>query len=293
MFRALNYLQYFLMRPFRFAMKKRSSFMRRMYRFGLFRFVYNIVIYFVAAPLRLVNAIWYDLVVYGLFSFRDSISDVFAPRTKKWTKKGKFVYFLGWLFGLPFRLIKMVFSSGGRLLEGLFFTIYDLFVPTLTMMHGTSEESSIKISGPGQWLVGNGNFAGSGLYFTMERRVAEHYADASAQGKKKPNKVIIYARVSLGKNINLMMVPDAVYPYVLNHDGDALTRWGQDHNYDSFEWWRSSNNTNWWEYCIIKSRGSKVRTWRVRVLYIYDDTDREVQRIWGGKAFWMGSLGQK
>lgn len=291
MFRFLNYLQYFLMRPFRFAMKKRSSFMRGMYRFGLFRFIYNLVIFFVAAPLRLVNAIWYDLLVYAIFSLKDSISDVFAPHTKKWTKKKNFSYYFCWLFGLPFRLIKMVFNSVGRLLEGLFFTIYDLFVPTLTMMHGTSESSSIKISGPGKWFIGNGNYAGSGIYFTMEKRVAKHYAKVSAQEKHNSNQVIVFARVSLGKNINLTTVPDDIYPYVLKHDGDALTRWGQDHNYDSFEWWRSSNNTNWWEYCIIKSRGSMVRTWRVRVLYIYDYTDREVQRVWGGKAFWIGSLG--
>ena len=93
MFRLLNYLQYFLMRPLRFAMKRHSSFMKRMYRFGLFRFIYNIVIYFVAAPLRLVNAIWYDLLIYAIFSLRDAISDVFAPHTKKWTKKKNFVYF--------------------------------------------------------------------------------------------------------------------------------------------------------------------------------------------------------
>lgn len=292
MFRFLNYLQYFLMRPFRFAMKKRSSFVRGLYNFGLFRFIYNIVIYFAAAPLRLVNALWYDFVIYAIFSLRDSLGDVFAPHAKKWTRKKNLVYFFCWLFGFPFRLIRMVFNSVGRLLEGLFFTIYDLFVPTLTMMHGTSEESSIKISGPGQWFVGNGNFAGSGLYFTIEKRVAMHYAEASARNTKKPNKVIVFSRVSLGKNINLMMVPNDVYPYVLNHDGDALTKWGQDHNYDSFEWWRSSNDTNWWEYCLIKSRGSMIRTWRVRVLYIYDYTDKEVQRVWGGKAFWMGSLGK-
>ena len=272
-------------------MKKRSSFVRGLYRLGVLRFIYNIVMYFVAAPLRLVNAVWYDLLVYAIFSLSDAISDVFAPHTKKWTKKKNIIYFFCWLVGLPFRIIKMVFSSGGRLLEGVFFTVYDVFVPTLTMMHGTSEESSIKISGPGRWLVGNGNFAGSGIYFTMEKRVAMHYAEMSARNTKKPNKVIVFARVSLGKNINLTMVPDDVYPSVQNHDGDALTRWGQDHNYDSFEWWRSGNNTNWWEYCLIKSRGSMVRTWRVRILYIYDYTDGGVQRVWGGKAFWIGSLG--
>ena len=75
---------------------------------------------------------------------------------------------------------------------------------TLTMMHGTSEESSIKISGPGRWLIGDGNFAGSGIYFTMEKRVAMHYAEASAQNKKKPNKVNLQiCLVLLVLNVNM------------------------------------------------------------------------------------------
>lgn len=267
--------------------------MRGMYRFGLFRVIYNLVMYFVAAPLRLVNAIWYDIVVYAMFSFRDSIGDVFAPHTKDWTKKKNFKYFFCWLFGLPFRLIRMVFNSVGRLLEGLFFTVYDLFVPTITMMHGTCEDASIKISSPGRWLVGNGNFAGSGIYFTMEKRVALHYAGATVQNGHKRNSVLIYSRVSLGKNINLTVVPKDVYRYVENHDGDALTKWGKDHHYDSFEWWRTGHDTDWWEYCVIKEpRGSMVKTWRIRVLYIYDVSEKEIQRVWGGKAFWMSLFGQ-
>ena len=148
MFRILNYIQYFLQRPFKFAMKKPNGFARGLYRFGVFRWIYDLVIYFLAAPLRLVNALWYDIVIYAMFSFKDSFLDVVAPHTKKWTKKKNFGYYFCWLFGLPYRLVRMVFNSAGRLLEGLFFTVFDVFVPTITMMHGTCEDSSIKISSP-------------------------------------------------------------------------------------------------------------------------------------------------
>lgn len=285
MFRILNYIQYFLQRPFKFAMKKPNGFARGLYRFGVFRWIYDLVIYFLAAPLRLVNALWYDIVIYAMFSFKDSFLDVVAPHTKKWTKKKNFGYYFCWLFGLPYRLVRMVFNSAGRLLEGLFFTVFDVFVPTITMMHGTCEDSSIKISSPGQWLVGNGNFAGSGIYFTMAKRVALHYANS---GKSHP--VIIYSRVSLGKVFNLSLAPKDVYAYVRSHDGDALTNWGRNQGYTSFEWWRDGQD--WWEYCVLKlPRGVMVKTWRIRVLYIYDITDHEIQRVWGGKAFWMSLLG--
>lgn len=273
-------------------MKHRSKFVRGLYNFGLFRIIYGCVMYFLLAPVRLVNAIWYDIVVYGVFSFKDELLDVVAPRLQKWTKKKNFVYYFCWIFGLPFRIIMFLWHGGGRIFEGLVFTIVDLFVPTLTMRHGTSEESSIQISKPGQWLVGNGNYAGSGIYFTMSERVALHYAHASSNGYKGGHPVIIYARVALGRNINLAVAPDDIQSKLHGRDGDGLTQWGLKKGYDSFEWWR--DDEAWWEYCMLKlPRGKMIKTWRIRVLYIqeiHDATHKEIKRVWGGKAFWLSLI---
>lgn len=282
MFRVLNWLQYFFMRPHRFAMKNNTRLVRGLYKFGLFRFIYNLVAYFALSPLRLVNAVWYDIVVYAVFCFKDAFLDIFDPHQRKWTEKRNFKYFFCWIFGFPYRLIHFVFLSVGRLFEGVLFTVVDVFVPTITMMHGTSETASLSISTPGEWIVGSGNYAGTGIYFTMSERVARHYA-----GDVHP--VIIYSRVALGKNLNLSVVPPDVRSLV-SHNGDQLTKWGKEHNVTSFEWWRKTGQ--WWEYCMLNAPiGSHVKSWRIRVLYIQDLKDKNIQRVWGGKAFWLSLIG--
>lgn len=275
-------------------MKKNTKFLRWTYKYGLLRHLYNLACYILVSPLRLVNAIWYDIVVYAFFSFKEAFLDLFAPRKQKWARKKNFKYYFCWLFGFPYRFVVFFFSIVGRSLEGMVYTVVDLFVPTLTMMHGTSEGASINISKPGEWIVGRGDFAGAGIYFAMSKRVAKHYAYASSRiaSQNSPNganPVIIYARVSLGKNVNMSVIPPDKRALVAN-DGVALTRWGKGENITSFEWWRSDHN--WWEYCMIASPiGVHVKTWRIRVLYIYDMKENEYLRVWGGKAFWYRLVG--
>ena len=285
MFSLLNRLQYILQRPFRSALKKESKTVRRLHKIRIFHWTYNLVMYFVLAPLRFVNAVWYDLLVYGVFSLKDHYLEIFRPRVNLWTRQKKgFVYFLYWLFGLPVRVLKNSFTFIAKLLEGALFTAIDTIVSTLTMMHGTRLKSSVSISVPGIWRVGGGNFAGTGIYFTMDKDTAKHYSGGHGSGDEG---VIIYARVALGHNLNLSVAPDKAQVYLKNHDGTELSRWGLKHHYTSYEWWR--DDYNWWEYCMLSDRvGESIKTWRIRILYIYNLSDKKVQRIWGGKSFWLG-----
>lgn len=285
MFSLLNRLQYILQRPYRSALKKESKTVRRLHKIRIFHWTYNLVMYFVLAPLRFVNAVWYDLLVYGVFSLKDHYLEIFRPRVNLWTRQKKgFVYFLYWLFGLPVRVLKNSFTFIAKLLEGALFTAIDTIVSTLTMMHGTRLKSSVSISVPGIWRVGGGNFAGTGIYFTMDKDTAKHYSGGHGSGDEG---VIIYARVALGHNLNLSVAPDKAQVYLKNHDGTELSRWGLKHHYTSYEWWR--DDYNWWEYCMLSDRvGESIKTWRIRILYIYNLSDKKVQRIWGGKSFWLG-----
>ena len=285
MFSLLNRLQYILQRPYRSALKKESKTVRRLHKIRIFHWTYNLVMYFVLAPLRFVNAVWYDLLVYGVFSLKDHYLEIFRPRVNLWTRQKKgFVYFLYWLFGLPVRVLKNSFTFIAKLLEGALFTAIDTIVSTLTMMHGTRLKSSVSISVPGIWRVGGGNFAGTGIYFTMDKDTAKHYSGGHGSGDEG---VIIYARVALGHNLNLSVAPDKAQVYLKNHDGTELSRWGLKHHYTSYEWWR--DDYNWWEYCMLSDRvGETIKTWRIRILYIYNLSDKKVQRIWGGKSFWLG-----
>lgn len=264
-------------------LKHNTKTFRVLHRIRVLHWTYNIVMYFVLAPLRFVNAVWYDIFVYGVFSIKDHVDDIFKPKLKLWTQKKGFVYFLYWFFGLPVRILKNCFMSVAKILEGILFTAIDVLVPTLTMMHGTKRGASVNISIPGAWRVGDGNYAGTGIYFTMDKSTAEHYASSSSAGD---DRVIVFARVALGRNLNLSVVPEKIR-HLVNNDGDKLTRWGIDHHVTSFEWWRSSGK--WWEYCMLAlPRGREIKTWRIRILYIYNLSDKKVQRIWGGKSFWLG-----
>lgn len=285
MFSLLNRLQYILQRPFRSALKKESKTVRRLHKIRIFHWTYNLVMYFVLAPLRFVNAVWYDLLVYGVFSLKDHYLEIFRPRVNLWTRQKKgFVYFLYWFFGLPVRVLKNCFLFIAKLLEGALFTAIDTVVPTLTMMHGTRLKSSVNISVPGIWKVGSGNYAGTGIYFTMDKKTAEHYSGGHGSGEEG---VIIYARVSLGRNLNLSVAPQEAQDYLRHREGTKLSRWGLRHHFTSYEWWRDDHE--WWEYCMISDRiGETIKTWRIRILYIYNLSDKKVQRIWGGKSFWLG-----
>lgn len=266
-------------------MKKESKTITWLHKIRILHWTYNLVMYFVLAPLRFVNAVWYDLLVYGVFSLKDHYLEIFRPRVNLWTRQKKgFVYFLYWLFGLPVRVLKNSFTFIAKLLEGALFTAIDTIVSTLTMMHGTRLKSSVSISVPGIWRVGGGNFAGTGIYFTMDKDTAKHYSGGHGSGDEG---VIIYARVALGHNLNLSVAPDKAQVYLKNHDGTELSRWGLKHHYTSYEWWR--DDYNWWEYCMLSDRvGESIKTWRIRILYIYNLSDKKVQRIWGGKSFWLG-----
>jgi hypothetical protein len=240
--------------------------------------------YILLAPLRLLNAIYYNIVIYSFWNVRDHIGDIFSPKAGKWQRRKGFKYFFFWLFGLPFRIVKYGLTGILQFMEGIVFTVVDVFVPTITMKHGTSYDASVSISKPGEWRIGGGNYAGTGIYFTMKEKVADHYARSSGN---KP--MIIYARVSLGKNINLSSVPVDIYNMAGGHDGSGLSRWGINHRITSFEWWRKDGK--WWEYVLLYPNiGGYETPWRVRILYIYNINEYKNERIWGGKALWLSNV---
>jgi hypothetical protein len=235
--------------------------------------------------------VYYNIVVYSFWNVRDHIGDIFNPKNGKWQMRKGFKYFVFWLFGLPFRIIKYGLTGILQLTEGITFTIWDIFVPTLTMKHGTSYSASIRISKPGEkvmtkakWLVGGGNYAGTGIYFAMDTSVADRYARSG--GGNEP--MIVYARVSLGKNVNLSMVPKEIYGMAGGLDGNGLSRWGIKNRITSFEWWRKDGK--WWEYVLLYPQiGEYITTWRIRILYIHNLKAYRKERVWGGKALWLFS----
>jgi hypothetical protein len=148
------------------------------------------------------------------------------------------------------------------------------------MKHGTYYGAAVNISSlekNGEWIVGPRNHFGTGIYFAMSNKVAEHYADD----------IVIHARVSLGKNVNISMIPDDVNDRIGN-DGNIVAEWGRKNGITSFEHWREYGNSGWWEYVLLyPPTGRKVRTTKIRILFVYNIKGKKNQRIYGGKVLWL------
>jgi hypothetical protein len=279
----LNRLQYFLQKPWRKFQKQPTKFntffnnylwfLGKMTSFGL---------YICLTPLRFINAVYYNVWVYGLWSIRDNFADIVNPKTGMISRKRGIIYLFLWIVGFPVRLIKYAGIGIAQLFEGAIFVAIDTVIPALTLYHGTQRESSISISKPGQWKVGSGNFAGSGLYFAIDKNVARHYA------RNANDSVIIVVRVTLGKCKNLSLAPQDVYRLAGsgNYSGDRITNWGIDNGFNSVEWWREG--AKWWEYCMLNKRnGEYVKTAKIRILYIENMQTGNKERVWGGKSLWI------
>lgn len=278
----LNLVQYFFQCPWRGWLKNYDSFFSRFARSGFGGFilgVFSIAFYLLSFPLRFVCAVYYNLFVRLLSALTDIFLEVVIPKVEGMRHKSFFAYVLLWIVKLPWRILKFLFAKTIlALTESVFFTVYDTFVPTLTMFHGTSEEASALITTDGEWKVGAGNYAGSGIYFAIFKRTADHYQ------RLNPHGVIIVSRVSLGRILTMSRAPRTVRQMVAGN-GDGITTYGLEHGYRSTEWWR--RDSDWWEYCLLDKGGSYDHPWHIRELYIYYAETGVKKRIYGSMASWF------
>lgn len=300
---ALNQLQHFLQKPWRPFLKNRNNllcrilkiapainpsqhpFQRLCYRMWnvwhiIISFVFCLIqfaLYIVCVPLRLVNAIYYNIIVHIPCALHDYAAEVFNPKGDGMRHLGKWDYWSQYFLKMPYRIYKFLLKrSLVTSLESVIYTIIDIFVPTITMYHGTSCDASHKITGNDDvtFKVGGGNYAGNGIYFAIDKDTAEHYSKG----------VVIISRVSLGRVLNVNITPDEVRNYVA-HDGHKLADWGLQRKVKTIEWWRS--NGEWWEYCMLQISGIYKDTWRIRPLYIENRSTGFKERIYKGMAPWL------
>jgi len=179
-----------------------------------------------------------------------------------------------YVFTLPFRFIKMIFKSGLYVFDSILMFAVSVVFPTLTMFHGTSFRSAgTKVTQSGQWYVGAGNYAGTGIYFGIQTKTAHHYAPSG------DDKSIILARVSLSFCKTIATLSKGKRELIgLGESGEQLSQQVAGF-YSSVEHWR---DMGWWEYCILKpgKRGEFISSWRIRpVALVRNDT---VVRTYGG-----------
>lgn len=288
-FYVLDLLQFWLAKPWRPFMKKNSLSDKRKPGVRTFLRYLQIPFYIVCFPLRFVNAVYYNLLIHNLYELSNYLLEVAVPSDEEEGGNS----FLGWIVFLPYRFFKyFVYHGILTVIESIIWTVIDTFVPAVTLYHGTMEASADSMlcdpkrnkqrknsSGwlSGIWNVGGGNYAGDGIYFGIFRKTLRNYQAGSA----------IVARVTMGRTIDVVLMPDHVYNQSGHPNASALSNWGLNHGYVSGEWWRSDRNTQWWEICMYDRQNRYNDSWRIRPIYAINSDTGIMQRISGGTAHWL------
>ncbi len=286
-FYLLNLLQFWLSKPWRPFMKYNTLSDNAKPGMRKFLRVLQIPFYIICTPLRFINAVYYNLVIYNLYAWSNYIIEIFVPSDD--TEGASDI--VDWFIYLPKRIVKYLLWHGIlTTIESAVWTIIDTIFPAFTLYHGTAvvyadsmlcdprrNHHRMRTSGwkSGTWDVGDGNYAGDGIYFGIFRNTLRNYQKGAA----------IAARVTTGKSIDTILMPDYIYAYA-GHDGaKPVSNWGLNNGYTSGEWWRADGP--WWEICMFDRQNRYNDSWRIRPIYAIYTHNGIMQRIPGGPAHWL------
>ena len=295
-FYVLNQIQYFLSEPWRYLFKDDGRDAKTSKTMCAFFEVLKVINYILITPLRLLNAIYYNILVHGLFALYDLWVEVLIPCNER---EGNGNFWL-WLVLLPWRVIRYPIVHGAlAILESVLWTIIDVFIPAITLYHGTDLTAGESIAGSrkrnkdlswksGTFTASDSSWGGIGVYFAAQRRVAHGYS-VSPYRLSDNNPVIIVCRVSPGRIINYSMAPEYVY-YAAGANGNpaTLNKFAEKHGYTTGEWWNQRGG--YWEYCLFDWQNLYNNRWRIRPLYLFNVRTNFVQHIKGGMAHWTFKL---
>jgi len=287
----LNRLQWILYNPLRWLFRKTD----KQWTHGFFLLllcssaipVYWLTVHILLTPLRLVNAIYFDMILFWTLTISDGLKEVLNPKLGKLRAMHGLKYLGHWVKGFPFRVGHFLRRNVLMLLEGIVMTGFDALWPTLTMWHGTSfQGTATDIAQKGRWYVGDRDHVGSGVYFGIERRIAEHY---SGKATEDADKALVVSRVTLSLCRTTWTLPQSKRS-LIGSRGEELSarlRWP----WRTTEHWRGGTGLNWFEYCLVQPNrtGRYVRTWRARPIAVLKGG--KVSRIWGGLSLWTGGAG--
>ena len=296
-FYCLNHLQYFLSEPWRYVFRRDRlpDRVKKVLRPVLEAL--KVVMYVLITPLRLLNAVYFNIFVHGLTEFYDLFIEVLSPCSRK-EGAGSF---WRWLVFFPWRLLKYpVWHGFLTLVETLGWSIADIFIPTLTMYHGTDLPAAQNITATsgrndylastmdwnsGTFRASESSWGGIGVYFASDRAVAKRYA-GDPYRLSDNNPVVIVCRVSPGRMINYALAPSYVYAATGRYGHPpTINRYAEKHGYVSGEWWNDSGK--YWEYCLLDWQNLYNFPWRIRPLYVFNCRTRLIQHVKGGMKHWF------
>lgn len=292
-----NRLQHVLTEPWRYMFK--TSWLSdgtKEYVRPLLYFI-RFLLYIVITPLRLVNAIAYNIFIYGATELYDLFFEVLQPCSPQ-EGAGNI---LKWLIMFPWRIIKYPLYHGAiTLTEGIAWTVIDIFIPAITMYHGTDLTAGQAITSSnkrndylvknakwtqGTFTASQSSWGGIGVYFATRRSVARGYAHDPYR-LSDSNPVMIVCRVSLGNIINYALAPQYVYENAGGSRNPAvLNKYGMKHGYVTGEWWNDGGG--YWEYCMFDWQNRYNHPWRIRPIYVFNYRTGRAQHIKGGMRHWL------
>ena len=291
-FYVLNQAQYILSEPWRYAYKKDPGNDSAKPALRSFLEVIKVILYILITPLRLINAIYYNLFIHCTVMLYDLVMEVIVPCNEK---EGAGSIWL-WLLLFPWRVIWYpVFHGVVTLIESALWTVIDVFVPAITLYHGTDLIAGQSIAGSrsrneslswksGTFTASKSSWGGIGVYFAARRSVAMAYA-RSPYRLSDNNPVVIVCRVSLGRIINYSLAPSYVYNAAGQNGNPAtLNKFAEKNRYTTGEWW--NEHGGYWEYCLFDWKDLYNSRWRIRPIYIYNDRTNFIQHVKGGMAHW-------
>lgn len=291
----LNRIQLIMMEPWRYWTKHYISYSTRDdVRSWLYPI--EVILYILITPLRFINAVYYNIFVYSITELYDLTLEVIQPSDYD-EGKGDF---LGWLLWFPVRLIKYpIINEAMVVIEGAVWTVIDIFIPTITMYHGTDLTAAQAITGNDalkkrakRWTDGTfcssiNGWAGAGAYFGSSRRTAAGYAYDNHRLSDN-NPVMIVCRVSLGKILNYRLAPSYIHDNT-GPDGNhaVINKYAESNGYTTGEWW--NYNHNYWEYCMFDWQNRYNHPWRIRPIYVFNLRTGLAQHIDKGLRHWLFS----
>lgn len=294
----LNQIEHILVEPWRYIFRRDWVYESLKPVLRIFLEVLSVLLYIAITPLRLLNAVIYNIFVHCVMSLYDLLCELFAPSD---SKEGAGSVWR-WILMFLWRLLKYpVYHWLLTVVESVLWTVADIFIPARTLYHGTDKAACNAIAGDpnrnkyrkktSQWSTGTFlasthpecTWAGRGVYFAINRKLALGYSDrASITGD---DSVMIVCRVSMGRVINYTLTPHNVYRQAGrggNHD--VINKFADSHRYTTGEWY---NNRRQWEYCLFDWQNRYNHPWRIRPIYVIDTWKFRVHHVSGGVQHWL------
>ena len=294
----LNRLEHFLIEPWRYLFRSDWVYDGAKPVLRIVLEVLSVLLYILTTPLRLLNAVVYNMLIHCITSLYDLFFEVLLP-----CDGGEGAGSIGrWILMFPWRFVKYPIWHGMlTIIESVVWTVVDVIIPARTLYHGTNLAACQAITVDpdrngylrhiSDWTTGTfmasarpGNsWGGRGVYFAIDRQLALSYSWRAAGYGDDP--VMIACRVSMGRVVNYTLAPSHVYNQtgaLGNHD--ELNRFGDRHGYTTGEWY---NPRGVWEYCLFDWQDRYNHPWRIRPIYILNVRTFVAQHVRGGVQHWL------